>query len=97
MLSLEFMFRSKTYYALVRTKLNDNEKYHYVTVMNGDLERLLYGYHIIIEKEDGEFCPASEVPGVEIADLQACVLHALKQKMQQEYPEKNYEHSLYAV
>jgi len=50
-ISLEFKYRSKKYYALIRTKEDNEMRLHNITIMNGDLERLLYGNHIIVEKE----------------------------------------------
>jgi len=46
-MSLGFEYKGKEYYSLIRVKeRNDTVEYH-VTVMNGDLERLLYGNHVI--------------------------------------------------
>jgi hypothetical protein len=50
-ISLEFIYRSRLYYALIRTKEDGENRLHSVTIMNGDLERLLYGNHIIVEKD----------------------------------------------
>ena len=51
-ISIEFEYRQKTYYALVRIKNNHPTEYH-VTIMNGSLEQRLYGNHIFIEQDDG--------------------------------------------
>lgn len=48
-ISIEFEYRHKTYYALVRLKGKQSEEYH-VTIMNGPLEQRLYGNHIFIEE-----------------------------------------------
>jgi hypothetical protein len=49
-ISIEFEYLNKTWFALVRIKGKENE-YH-VTIMNGPLEQRLYGHHIFME-EDG--------------------------------------------
>ena len=48
LLSLEFEYQTAFYYALIRVKEGAHREYH-ITVMNGELERLLYGNHIILE------------------------------------------------
>jgi hypothetical protein len=80
-LSLEFTYRSKTYYALVRTKMMGQEKQHHLTIMNGDLEMILYGHHVVIE-EDGELRSATEIQHPEVALLKKCVIEALYNYMQ---------------
>ena len=49
-ISIEFEYRHKTYFALVRLKGKNSDEYH-VTIMNGPLEQKLYGNHIFIEEE----------------------------------------------
>jgi hypothetical protein len=77
-ISLEFFYRSKMYYALVRTKPHEEGKMHSITVMNGDLERLLYGHHVIIEKR-GRFLSVSDTTDKEITELKQCIINALFQ------------------
>jgi hypothetical protein len=48
LLSLEFEYKGAFYYALIRVKEGHGREYH-ITVMNGELERILYGNHIIPE------------------------------------------------
>jgi hypothetical protein len=78
--SLEFSYKSKMYYALVRTKPHERGKMHSITIMNGDLERLLYGHHVIIEKE-GLFVSVSETTNKEIIELKQCIINALSRLM----------------
>jgi hypothetical protein len=76
MLSMEFEYREKLYAALVRVKkINDNIEYH-LTIMNGDLEKLLYGWHIFKE-EQGRFVPCRAAEKGETAALQSTVCNAL--------------------
>jgi len=48
-LSLGFEFKGKEYYSMIRVKERNHKTEYHITVMNGDLERLLYGNHIISE------------------------------------------------
>jgi hypothetical protein len=82
MLSLEFMYKSKTYYALVRTKLIGQEKQYYITVMNGELEMLLYGNHVILEDGDG-LRSATDIQQPEVLQLKNCITDALCKYMQE--------------
>ena len=75
-LTLEFTYGPKNYYAIVRTKTNKGEKQYYITIMNGDLERLLYGHHVIAE-QDGVLQPLTAVSKTEVAELRNCILMAL--------------------
>ena len=81
MISLEFTYRSQTYYALIRTKLNEQRLAYYVTIMNGELERMLYGNHILID-EAGELRSDPEILDQEIAELKQCVTDALTERLQ---------------
>lgn len=74
-ISIEFVYRQKNHFALVRIKeKNDNMEYH-ITIMNGALEQKLYGNHIFIE-EAGEILLAP-VPENETGQLRLAVGMAL--------------------
>jgi len=75
-ISLEFIYRSTMYYALIRTKDDGERRLYSVTIMNGDLERLLYGNHIIIEKE-GCFQSALPIANRQIGELKQSIINAL--------------------
>jgi hypothetical protein len=81
MLSLEFTYRSKTYCALIRTKMNDQRVAYYVTIMNGELERLLYGNHVLID-ENGHLRSEPEILDQEIAELKQCITEALCRRLE---------------
>jgi hypothetical protein len=49
-ISIEFEYKHKSYFALVRVKGKNCDEYH-VTIMNGPLEQQLYGNHIFFEEE----------------------------------------------
>ena len=46
-MSLGFEYKGKEYYSLIRVKERNEKTEYHITVMNGELERLLYGNHII--------------------------------------------------
>jgi hypothetical protein len=76
MISLEFTYRSKTYFALVRTKINEKKISYVVTVMNGDLERLLYGHHKIVD-ENGVLLSDRDISDGRVMELKECITRAL--------------------
>ena len=77
MMSLAFRYRSETHYALIRTRRKESKKEHCVTIMNGALERMLFGHHIIVE-EASALQPGSEIIGSEtVAELKQCIMDAL--------------------
>jgi len=50
--SIEFEYKGKTYYALARIKEKHGHKEYHITVMNGALEQKLYGNHVFIDEEN---------------------------------------------
>jgi len=80
-ISLEFKYHSRMYYALIRTKEDRDMRLHSITIMNGDLERLLYGNHVIVEKE-GCFQSALPVMNKQIGDLKQSIINALCRHLQ---------------
>ena len=46
-MSIAFEFKGKEYYSLIRVKERNEKTEYHITIMNGELERLLYGNHII--------------------------------------------------
>ena len=87
-LLVEFVYRSKTYFALTRTKTNKLKKRHYVTIMNGELEQLFYGHHIIIDKEGFLVSPA-EILNAYILELNQSVAESLGQILQKDSEKLN--------
>ena len=49
LLTVGFEFFENLYFSLIRVKRKNDLNEYQITVMNGDLERLLYGNHIIRE------------------------------------------------
>jgi hypothetical protein len=85
---VEFAYRSKTYFALIRTKTNRHEKRHYVTILNGELEQVLYGHHIIIDNGAVLNSP-EEILNAHILELNQSVSDALSQIQQEEFGKLN--------
>jgi hypothetical protein len=73
-LSIEFEYGQKLYFALVRIKDKPPTEYH-VTIMNGSLEQRLYGHHVFIE-EDGELV-MDPLPEKDAGQLRLAVGNAL--------------------
>jgi hypothetical protein len=73
-ISIEFEYREKTYFALVRIKEKLPAEYH-ITIMNGPLEQRLYGNHIFIESA-GEII-MDPIPENETGQLRLAVGMAL--------------------
>jgi hypothetical protein len=77
MLSMGFEYKEKAYSALIRVKrVNGSIEYH-LTIMNGDLERLLYGCHIF-KKENDRLIPCQPAKSQEVELLQSAVCGALQ-------------------
>jgi hypothetical protein len=69
------------YYALIRTKEDGDKRLHSITIMNGDLEQLLYGNHIIMEK-DGCFQSVLPIVNKQISELKQSIINALCKHVQ---------------
>lgn len=87
-LLVDFTFRSKTYFALIRTKTNKHGKRHYVTIMNGELEQLFYGHHIIIDN-GGVLNSPEEILNADLLEIGQSVAEALDQLLQKDYEKMN--------
>jgi hypothetical protein len=49
--SITFRYAGMEYGALVRKKLKETHTEYRITIMNGELEKILYGHHIFIYKD----------------------------------------------
>jgi hypothetical protein len=74
-ISIEFEYRHKTYYALARIREKHGITEYVITIMNGALEQKLYGNHVFIE-EDG-WVAMDPVPGKAVGELRQAVGMAL--------------------
>lgn len=84
MKSIEFTYKAKTYYALVRTTLFETYCHHYITIMNGKLEALFFGHHLYIE-QNGEINSVTVTTDSEINEIKNAILGSLyKERMNEE-------------
>jgi len=82
-ISFAFSFEGFPYEALARVKETTSNTEYHITVMNGELEKRLFGNHIIIEEEKGNL-RIGPVTDTSIAALKCCVGEALKKQLQEE-------------
>ena len=57
MITLSFNYNGNKYSALILEKFLEDRKEYRVTIMNGDLEKLLFGNNILIERAGKILCP----------------------------------------
>ena len=76
MLPVKFEFRGTGYEALIRVKVKETKTEYYITIMNGELEKMLFGHHILTE-ENGLLLPGS-APDDDIRQLKQTIAEALK-------------------
>jgi len=76
MLLVKFEYRGTGYEALIRVKAKDTKTEYYITVMNGELEKMLFGHHVITE-ENG-CMHTGTAPDAETALLKNIIAGALK-------------------
>jgi len=76
MIAVGFQYKENAYKALIRLKERGAKKEYHITVMDGELERLLYGNHILVE-ENGHLQRDSIIPGNEASGLKAIITEAL--------------------
>jgi hypothetical protein len=69
MIAVPFKFHSQDYCTLVRIKRKGTTTEFHVTVMNGELERALYGNHIY-HYENGVLQAYSHVEDLQLSELQ---------------------------
>jgi hypothetical protein len=79
MFSISFKYKKSQYQALIRIikEREEGEKEYRVTIMNGDLEMLLYGNHILKEKNGRIDIQESDLPH-HIVELRAVIADALE-------------------
>jgi len=76
LLTIEFEHKGRPHKAIVRVKVKETNVEYHITIMNGDLERLLYGNHIFVE-ENGLLLNDTTPGNVEVNDLRGNLRHAL--------------------
>lgn len=89
-ISIPFEFADYKYTALVNIKKQSFNRFFIITIMDGQLEQLLFGNHIFIETEDG-VVPESRLAGDTAAmKLQEAVLKSLNKYFLSETPPQTY-------
>lgn len=83
LLSLGFEFKGTYYSFLARVKEKGLAKEYYITVMNGDLEKLLYGNHIITGT-NGSIEMERSAEGNEQSQLKGQIVRALNQYLNEQ-------------
>ncbi len=79
-ISLSFNFQGAPYEALARIKETTLTTEYHITVMNGELEKRLFGNHIIVAEEKGNL-RIGPVTDSSIAELKCCIGEALKKQL----------------
>lgn len=74
--SLPFKYNERSYTALITIKKASDHTEYRVTVMNGELEKLLFGHHIIIGK-NGHFLTGEVFENSATQQLRQAILGAL--------------------
>lgn len=76
-LSVQFEYNGENFYSLVRRKKKINCIEYHITVMNGELEKLLYGNHII-KQVNGILQAECLSPDKKIVELKQRITNALQ-------------------
>ena len=83
--SIEFVYRSKKYYALVRKAATGVGHRLYVRIMNSELENLWVEHQVVI-LEDGKFRLEKDIPPSQMKELRESIFQALAQNAFAEKP-----------
>ncbi|MBS1563402.1 MAG: hypothetical protein JST39_03390 [Bacteroidetes bacterium] len=75
LLPLKFEYRGTGYETLLRIKEKDNVTEYHITVMNGELEKMLYGHHVLVLENGSLQCGVA--PDAETALLKNSIAEAL--------------------
>jgi hypothetical protein len=76
MISIQFTYRNSTHHALVRCGQIEGLSQIRVTVMNGDVEALLFGHHIFFSNE-GKITPALQCANQAVTEIQQAIIESL--------------------
>ena len=83
-LSMNFKYNNSIFDVLVRLKENGTKREYYVTIMNGELEKLLFGSHIFVEV-DGHLQIADGHYSEEVLRLRSIIGEALSTYLNQSH------------
>ena len=85
-LSVPFEFEGASYHALVRKKKRISYTEYQITVMNGKLEKLLFGNHIV-KQINGCLHAECSSSDKKLVELKQCITRALQQVIDSQHPE----------
>ncbi|PZR24000.1 MAG: hypothetical protein DI535_22930 [Citrobacter freundii] len=89
MFSIRFNYRKSAYEALIRVvKDKGSRKEYRITVMNGELEMLLYGHHVLTE-EDGKLDFSNHGIPQQVAELRTIIAEAFEAYQTEELANAN--------
>jgi hypothetical protein len=81
--AVEFTYKLRKYYALVRRRFTSCEKQYHITVMNSGLETLLYGHDILVADPDGKLHAASCIRNNDAKELLNSIITACQKHRQE--------------
>ena len=81
LLTIGFEFSGEYHYAIIQRKEKDDTTHYQATVMNGRLEKILFGRHIFTEKQNSILLELSDEE-TEQARLRRKIAEALSQHLQ---------------
>lgn len=87
-LSISFQFEGAGHNSLIRKKTKGDHNEYYITVMNGKLEELLFGNHILKEV-NGVLQIDQIIPSDKQSQLKLAIARALKKHLAS--PDHNHE------
>lgn len=93
-LSVSFQFEGTEHSSLIRKKRKTNHTEYSITVMNGELEKMLYGNHILKEKEGvlqiDDIVPSDKQSQLKLAIAKALKTHLASPDHNREFVEANH-------
>ena len=93
-LSVSFQFEGTEQHALIRKKRKTGHNEYYITVMNGKLEKLLFGNHILKEingvLQTDPVVPADKQSQLKLAIAGELKKHLVSQDHNREFAETNH-------
>lgn len=81
MISIPFLFENRSYYTLIRTCRKGDRMELRVTIMNGELEKILYGHHVF-ECRNGYLVADCPEEPTQLAALKLALLQAIDEYLQ---------------
>lgn len=77
MLSVDFVYKSKTYFALISCRQTKHETLHHVTILNGYLQGMIDA-HQVVHENDGKLSTDTNEENKQLMD---CILEAMQSRI----------------